>query len=217
MDPIQEKQIDLVICITGTPGVGKTTVSKKLASLLGGEVIDVGSLILDKKLFFRYDRYRDTFIVDEGLLKDLIKTMLEKGKNHRIPRIIDTHLVGLLRDLNIDHVFVLTCDPLLLFNRIVNKKVAIRKAVENVASEFLNQILAQTYENFDENKITIIDTSCKSVDEVAAEIANKIRSENSIVKERTWRQVNWSFRATWISKLLSSFYDKTSGQVTSES
>lgn len=216
MGSIQEKEIGLVICITGTPGVGKTAVSKKLASLLDGKVIDVGSLIMEKKLFSRYDRYRDTFIVNGDVLRDLLKKLLDKGKNRRTISVIDTHLVELLRDLEIDHVFVLTCDPLLLFNRIMKKEISFKKAVENVVSEFLNQILVQTYENFDQNKITVVDTSCKSADEVAFEIANNIKSKSPIVKKKSWRQADWSFRAIWISKLLSSFYGKTSEQLKSD-
>ena len=200
---------NLVICITGTPGVGKTSVSKKVAALLNGRVIDVRSLVIKEKLFFSYDEYRETYIVNEDVLRDHLKKMLMKDRRQGTTSIIDTHLLGALRDLDIDFIVVLTCDPLILFNRIMSKNVSLRKAVENVVSEFLNQILVEAYKTFSIDRILVMDTSCKSIDAVAKEIVDIINSKNLQINKGALKQVDWSFRAPWISKLLSSTYSKS--------
>ncbi len=199
----------LVICITGTPGVGKTSVSEKLAALLGGRVIDVRSLVVEEKLFLGYDKYRDTYIVNENALKDKLRDIIGKNKQKGTTCIVDTHLLGALQDIEMDLIVVLTCDPLILFNRVLSKGLSFRKAAENAVSEFLNQILLEVFEIFNKSKIMVIDTSCKSINEVATMILDKITSKDFPTEEKPWKQANWSFRTTWISRLLSSISGRT--------
>lgn len=209
MGEISNTEQNLVICITGTPGVGKTSVSKRVAGLLNGRIIDVRSLVIREKLFFGYDKYRDTYIVNEDVLRNTLKRMLMKHRRHGITSIIDTHLLGALIDLDIDFVIVLTCDPLILFNRILSRGVSLKKAVENVVSEFLNQTLVEASRIFRNIKVLVVDTSCKSIDDVASEIVDFVILKNILTNKEAWKQVDWSFRAPWISKLLSSYYYKT--------
>ena len=53
-----------VIAVTGTPGTGKTALSKKLAKKLDFYYIDVNNLIAKNKLYEGYDKKRKTKIVD---------------------------------------------------------------------------------------------------------------------------------------------------------
>ncbi len=197
-----------VILLTGTPGVGKTSVSKKLATLMDAELIEVGSLVRKKRLFLRYNKRRKSYVVDEfALSKELnkmIKTLLGAGK----ACIVDTHLISVIQDEYTDFVIVLTCDPLILYNRILSKGAPIKKAVENVVSEFLNQLLVEVLERFDNRKVFVIDTSCKGVEEIASEILHKISSKRTSPIKRPLKRINWSFRTIWISKLLSSAHDR---------
>ncbi len=209
MKKIPYKGQNLVICITGTPGVGKTSVSRKVAALLNGRVIDVGSLILREKLFLSYDEYRDTYVVDEESLRTHLKGMLTKERHKGAISIIDTHLLGVLEDLDVDYIIVLICDPLLLFNRILSKKVSLRKAVENVVSEFLNQVIVEAHQIFNKSKILIIDTSCKSIDAIASEIIDLVIYRKLSTNKNAKKLTDWSFRAPWISKILSSAYSRT--------
>jgi len=199
---------NLTICITGTPGVGKTSVSRKLAILLRGNVINVGTMVIRRKLFSEYDEYRDTYIVDENSLRDELRKVIRENKRKGVTCIIDTHLLNALQGLDIDLVIVLTCDPLLLLNRNISKGASLQKSIENAVSEFLNQILIDVFKIFDKSKIIVIDTSCKDVNTVANEILNRILSKK-YHDEIDWKQANWSFRAAWISKLLTS----TSGRI----
>jgi len=66
-----------IICITGTPGTGKTTLSKKLAKELNYHYIDVNKIIKKYKLSEGYDRKRKTKIVDvKKLNKKLVQIII---------------------------------------------------------------------------------------------------------------------------------------------
>jgi len=47
-----------VICVSGVPGTGKTTLSKKLAKKLGFHYIDVNKIISKYRLSEGFDRKR---------------------------------------------------------------------------------------------------------------------------------------------------------------
>ncbi len=88
-----------MIALTGTPGCGKTSISKKLAKNLDYELIDLNKMIKKNKLYDKYDKKFDTYVVD-----------IKKIKNLKFPKksIIDSHLSHFLKA---DKVIVLRCDP----------------------------------------------------------------------------------------------------------
>ena len=61
------------ITITGTPGVGKTTVSRSLASVLDLPLYNLSELVKEKELYTEKDEDRDAFIVDEKKLLEFFK------------------------------------------------------------------------------------------------------------------------------------------------
>ena len=71
-----------VICVSGSVGSGKTTLSKKLARNLKFEYVDVTKEIKKNKLSLGFDEKRKCEIVDE---KKLIKFLMEKVKKSKMP------------------------------------------------------------------------------------------------------------------------------------
>ena len=53
-----------IICVSGSVGSGKTTLSKKLSKALGFSYIDVTKLIKENKLSSGYDKENQCEIVD---------------------------------------------------------------------------------------------------------------------------------------------------------
>lgn len=71
-----------VICVTGVPATGKTTIAKKLAKKFNFYYLDVNKLISKHKLSEGYDRKRRTKIVDiDRLNKVLINIIYFFKKN----------------------------------------------------------------------------------------------------------------------------------------
>ena len=69
-----------VICVSGTPGTGKTILAKKLAKKLNFYYIDVNELISKHKLYEGYDRKRKTKIVDINKLNKKIIGVIDVFK-----------------------------------------------------------------------------------------------------------------------------------------
>jgi adenylate kinase len=94
----------MIITITGTPGVGKTYIAKKLAgkNLI---YIDLNKVIREEKLYDKYDRNAKTYDVDIKILKKLEKAYDEfkddkpikdkKDNNNRIQNIKESTLTKL--------------------------------------------------------------------------------------------------------------------------
>ena len=62
----------MIIALTGTPGTGKTSVSKVLHDK-GFEVVDLNKVALDKDFLFGKDEKRDSEIVDVERFDEYVK------------------------------------------------------------------------------------------------------------------------------------------------
>ena len=65
-----------VIVITGTPGVGKTTISKALATKLRALYLSVGDLVKTENLILGVDVERQTLIADLKKLRERINSII---------------------------------------------------------------------------------------------------------------------------------------------
>lgn len=157
------------ICVTGTPGTGKTTISKILAKKLGYKMIDLNRLIKKEKFYSKYDEKRKTYIADMKKVSKFVKSIKDKNI------IIQSHLSHLLPKSAADIVIVLHCEPKELEARLKKKRWNEEKIMENVEAEIIDLIGWEAHKRH--KKIFDIDTSGKKPKEIAKEI-NKILKEN---------------------------------------
>lgn len=158
-----------IICITGTPGTGKTAIAKKIAKKLNSFYLDVNKIISKNKLAEGYDRKRKTKIVDvKKLNKILIKeiSIFKKNKQYN-GIIIDSHLSHYLPRKYVDYCIVTKCDIRELNKRLRNKKFNKNKIQENLQAEIFDicyneaierkhkVILVNTTKGFNINKISV--------------------------------------------------------------
>ena len=120
------------IAITGTPGTGKTILSKKLAKMIKYDVLELNKEIKKNKLYDSYDKKRKCFVVDIRKVDKYLKKV--KSKN----LIVDSHLSHFLKGNSI--VIVLRCNPEVLEQRLKKKKWNKEKIRENVEAEYINLI-----------------------------------------------------------------------------
>jgi adenylate kinase len=124
----------LLIAITGTPGVGKSTFSKKLASELGdSDLIEINDLVDKHELYSGKDEF-GTKIVNLGKLNKILSGELGKRRKHVI---LVGHLAPELR-LRYDIAIVLRCDLKKLVKRLERRDYPREKLAENIISEALD-------------------------------------------------------------------------------
>jgi len=172
------------IIVTGVPGTGKTTLSKKLAKKLNFYYIDVNKIIKKYNISEGYDKKRKTKIVDVNKLnkalikeinnyKKMIQSTIKKysintNSNNKIEYIIkknkikegiiiDSHLSHYLPKKYVDLCIVTKCDLKVLEKRLKNKKYSKSKVRENLDAEIFDVCLNEAKEN--KHKTFVIDTT----------------------------------------------------------
>ena len=146
-----------VIIVTGTPGTGKTALSKKLAKKLAFRYLDVGSIIKKYNFSEGYDEKRKTHIVDtKKLNRELVKEIMNCKKTEK-GVIIDSHLSHYLLKKYVDLCIVTKCNLRVLEKRLRKKKYFKAKIRENMDVEIFDICLNEAKEN--KHKIFIVDTT----------------------------------------------------------
>ena len=147
-----------VICISGTPGTGKTYLTKRLSKLYNYQYVNVKNLIKEYKLQEGYDKEKKCGIVDvKKLNKVLMKEInrLKKEKSNGI--IIDSHLSHYLPKKYVDLCIVTKCELKILKKRLENKGYSKKKVRENLDCEIFDICLNEAKEQG--HKILTLDTS----------------------------------------------------------
>ncbi|XP_014439559.1 adenylate kinase isoenzyme 6-like [Tupaia chinensis] len=117
------------ILLTGTPGVGKTTLGKELASRSGLKYINVGDLAREGQLFDGCDKEYDCPILDEDRVVELENQMREGGV------IVDDHGCDFFLEHWFHVVFVLRTDNNILYKRLETRGYSEKKLKENIQCE----------------------------------------------------------------------------------
>ncbi|MDQ1280493.1 MAG: adenylate kinase [Thermoproteota archaeon] len=157
-----------VIVITGSPGVGKSTVSKALADKLEALYVSLTDVVKNEKLTLRFDEQRDTFIADLNRLSKRVEEIIGDApgdviiEGHYAPDVVPASLAS--------HVFVLRFDPDSLRTRLEKRGYSEKKILENIESEALDICLVNAIERYGEDKVDEIDATQRTVEEVVEEI-----------------------------------------------
>ena len=143
--------------LTGTPGTGKTSISK----------------LLDTDIVHLSDYYESSsnektdegeWLIELDLLDDNIRDL------SRNEGVFEGHTAHFLSD--IDQVIILRCDPFVLKERLDERDYSKEKVMENLEAEALNIIYIEALDNIDKEKIFQFDTTNKSTEESAKIIKN---------------------------------------------
>ncbi len=162
MNPTNPSNKEYRILITGTPGTGKSTVSKLLASKLKVKYININDLAEKNNWFLGFDEERKSKILDVEKISNYLSQV--SGS-----LVIDTH-VPEAAPKNITHVFVLRKHPKLLFEALKKKKFPEKKILENVEAEIIDSCLTSSIERFSEEKIYQLNVTNLTPKETVKEI-----------------------------------------------
>ncbi|MDK2947859.1 adenylate kinase [Methanolobus vulcani] len=129
----------MLIGITGTPGTGKTSVTRLLEEDPYYQVIHLNELIKEEKLYSEIDTERDCVVADMDQVYDRV---LELQDRSYTATIVDSHLSHHIADI----VIVLRTDPAVLKGRLEKRNYSEEKVKENLEAEALDIILAEAVE-----------------------------------------------------------------------
>tara|TARA_Y100000310_G_scaffold194098_1_gene194101 strand:- start:2378 stop:2896 length:519 start_codon:yes stop_codon:yes gene_type:complete len=148
-----------VICLTGTPGTGKSTWAKVLEKKLRLYRLDLQEYY--KIVSVTYNYSKQCYDVD---LKKFVRLVKEKilwsKKEKYLGLVIDTHISHKLPPKLIDLCVVLICSDLKkLEKRLIKRKYSQKKIRENLDTEIFQVCLTEAQEQG--HKIVSFDTSKK--------------------------------------------------------
>jgi len=175
----------MIIALTGTPGTGKTSVSKILHDK-GFEIVDLNKVACEKDFLIGRDEKRDSEVVDVERFDKYVK----KNYSERDIVFIEGHLSHLLK--NADKVIVLRCHPDELRKNLTKKGWKEKKIKENLEAEILDIILCETVEIHPEKNIFEINVTGKSVDAVVSSIIEIIDNKFKNMKKYNIGKIDWS-------------------------
>lgn len=151
------------IAVTGTPGVGKTFVAEKLCGVLGLTHINVSKVAHELGAVLEEDE--GSSVVDVDILKEKIDEMDDI--------VIDSHFAEVF---DADFVFVLRCEPKILYKRLTERGYSEEKVKENVEAEILDYCLISAQEYCKAEKIFEIHKN--PVEEILSILENPVRERS---------------------------------------
>jgi len=186
---LQELKKGRAILVTGTPGTGKTTISRLLAKTFQAKYVNPAILLPRKGIDYTYDANRKTRIVSIRRLRRSLASLAGRT-GHGL--IIDSHIALKITSSPIlERVIVLRCNPAVLERRLKRKHWSKRKISENVLAEILDICLWDAVQNYGWRRISEIDTTNKPPS----------RALRLAIRALKQRKVRKQPKAQWLSSL----------------
>jgi len=180
-----------IIIITGTPGTGKTSISKLISKKLNAKFISLNKLIISKNFIEEYDEERQTYVADfiklKKYLKKLIKDARQEDKKFCI---IEGHFADIVPKKYIDLAIILRCHPDPLKQRLKNRNYNKKKINENIQAEILGTSTNYILQKNLKCPLYEIDTSNKTIKQISETIIEIIQ-ENGFIDKYKIGKIDW--------------------------
>ena len=171
------------LLITGSPGVGKTTVALELSKVFNVMLIDINKVI---KPLLKWDPSLFTnYVTDEKKARELVTSKLSGLDSY----IIDTVAINLIDRELIDWCIVLRLNPVELMRRLLSRNWPRCKVVENVLAEVVGSSLSMAIDLFGKDRVIEVDTTNRGVQDIVKYIISHVSSGNGVVGVVDWLDV----------------------------
>ena len=169
------KHFKKAVLITGTPGVGKTTVANKLARLLKAECIGVTELVKTENLVAKVDDDRQTLVADTEKVLKRIEQILDE--THGLVIVEGHYAVDVVPANEVETVFVLRRDPRELEKVLQERGYKENKVNENLSAEILDSCLWDAVSGVGSDLVCEVNVSNRTVDDIVDEILLVLNDE----------------------------------------
>lgn len=131
------------ILISGTPGVGKTTLAKQLADQLGLRHIEVGEFARERNLLADHDALHDAFYMHEDAVLDELEPIMSNGGV-----ILDHHSCDWYPERWIQLAVVLRVETEVLYDRLEARGYSKQKLDENIQAEIMQVVYEEAVSSY---------------------------------------------------------------------
>jgi adenylate kinase len=166
----------MLLILTGTPGTGKSTLSKLLVQKLNGKLVEINQLVEDKKLYTGHDPEKGYLEVDLGALEKELQGILTKSPKKDSWIILEGHLSHYFP--NAELVIVLRTNPRILEERLRSRGWRDAKILENLEAEALDVCTWEAFQ-IHGDKVHELDTSTINPDKALKIVLEIIKGEIS--------------------------------------
>jgi len=149
------------LLITGTPGTGKTTLSRLLEDQLNERLgnptyqhIEVSQLVVQKKLYKRWNEVFNVPEYDEDMVCDELEPLIQQGG-----KIVEFHSSDFLPQSWFKYVILLRANNTELYDRLVERGYSQPKITENIECEILNVTHDEVYEAYKREQILELESN----------------------------------------------------------
>ncbi len=173
------------IVISGVPGSGKTSTALLLSTVLGALYVNLSALSAVSCLLESYDKSRDTYIIREEPLANLLDNIIS---NSRTPVVIDSHYGELVPSHHVAVVIVLRIHPEELLRRLLKSRWwwTLKKIAENVAAELMGSCTNNAITAYGHGRVCEVDVTGLTATEVARKVMNIIKGIAPCVTNIDW-------------------------------
>lgn len=150
-----------IVAVLGAPASGKTVFAKKLSERLGCYYVNVNQLSLEKGYIIEKDFERDSYVLDEGKVREELLRILEE----RGCLIVETITPYAIPKDSVAFVVVVRCRPSVLLKRLRERGYSREKVRENLEYEAIDGPLFDAMELAPEERIIEVDGCEGNLDE----------------------------------------------------
>ncbi|XP_068626213.1 adenylate kinase isoenzyme 6 homolog [Battus philenor] len=131
------------ILITGTPGVGKSTICKMLSERTKFSWREVSKLAEEYNCLDEFDPVYQCPILNDDKILDVMEGMMTKGGN-----IVDYHGSEFFPERWFDGVFVIRTNNTVLFDRLTERGYSEKKLEDNIQCEIFEVLLEEAQNSY---------------------------------------------------------------------
>jgi len=141
------------ILVTGTPGVGKSSLCQRVKDKYTSgpvDVVNIGQLAKDRGFLGDFDAERDCPEIDEDAIVDCLEPRMSSDSGDAPTMVVDYHATDFFPERWFDAVFVLRTNNTLLYDRLKARGYTDKKVEENLQCEIFQTILDEAKESYRE-------------------------------------------------------------------